>query len=240
MSLVVASAVALHHRLATTDLSLAPGEMVALVGPNGGGKTSLLRALARVEGAAGRVLVVGESLDAMSAARRRLAVALLPASRELHWPIPVRDAIALGLKRPDAARIDELVGLLELDTFADRAVTSLSTGERARVLLARALAARPRLLLLDEPFANLEPYWVIRTAEIIRDCANDGAAVVVALHDLDQLDAFDRALLIAKGAVQVDDTPTRLIADARFEQFFRIRRNSGGWTIRPEGRQSSP
>lgn len=226
------SRIALPGRLVETDLHVSAGELVALVGPNGGGKTSLLRSLARVEEANGQVEIDGNDVDQMSEAQRRRLLAFVPASRDIGWPITARDVIALGLGTRDEQRIDELVGLFELGTLIDRPVNSLSTGERARVLFARALAARPRLLLLDEPLANLEPYWVLRLLEILRAVADDGMMVIVALHDLVQLPAFDRALLIDGGEVQMDETPAGLMASERFKTIFRIRRSNGGWSIR--------
>jgi iron complex transport system ATP-binding protein len=147
--------------------------------------------------------------------------------------------IALGLGRRDEPRIRQLIKLFELQAVADRPVSRLSTGERTRVLLARAIAADPRLLLLDEPFANLEPYWVLRLAAILRSLADEGTLVLVALHDLGQLDRFDRALLLAEGTVQMDEAPADLVASERFESIFRITAADGGWTIRPADRQSS-
>jgi iron complex transport system ATP-binding protein len=236
---LMATGVALPHRLRATDLSLGHGQLVALVGPNGGGKTSLLRALAGVEEASGEVRIDGELVAGLGEARRRSLLAFLPASREIGWPIAARDVIALGLARRDEERIDRLIGLFELNALADRPINRLSTGERTRVLLARAMAARPKLLLLDEPFANLEPYWVLRLADILRETADDDTLVLVALHDLGQLERFDRALLIAGGGVQMEEAPADLVANERFEDIFRITAATGGWTIRPADRQSS-
>ena len=238
MTALLATALAIPHRLHPTSLALDGGQLVALVGPNGGGKTSLLRALAGVEDASGEVRIDSELVAGLGEARRRALLAFLPASREIGWPIAARDVIALGLGRRDEPRIRQLIELFELQAVADRPVSRLSTGERTRVLLARAIAADPRLLLLDEPFANLEPYWVLRLAAILRSLADEGTLVLVALHDLGQLDRFDRALLLAEGTVQMDEAPADLVASERFGSIFRITAANGGWTIRPADRQS--
>jgi iron complex transport system ATP-binding protein len=242
MTSLIARHVAIGGRLSPTDLIVEAGQLVALVGPNGGGKTSLLRALARVEQAHGSVLVDGEEIDAAPEARRRRLLAYLPASRDMAWPIGVADVIALGLARPDEARVDELLDRFELRPLAARPVNALSTGERARVLMARALASAPKLLLLDEPLSNLDPYWVLRFLDLFRSAARSGQALLVALHDLSLLPRFDRALLVSDGRVQLDETPAGLRTSERFGEIFRIREDSeGGFRIRtPEGPRSSP
>jgi iron complex transport system ATP-binding protein len=232
MTSLIARQVALDGRLQLTDLEIAAGEIVALVGPNGGGKTSLLRALARIEHASGQVLIDGEDVDSAPPARRPRLLSFLPASREVTWPIAARDIIALGLAEPDQDRIEQLIEQLELDALADRPVDRLSTGERARVLTARALAARPRLLLLDEPLSNLDPYWVLRFLDLFQAAADSGQAVLVSLHDLSLLPRFRRAVLVANGQLQMDEAPARMMPSERFEETFRVRASAdGGWMI---------
>jgi len=241
MTSLIARQIGIPGRLQPTDLDVQSGELVALVGPNGGGKTSLLRALARIEDASGVVAVDGEDFDLAPLGGRRRLVSFLPASRDVVWPIAARDVIALGLDRPNPARVEELIGLLELAPLADRPVNRLSTGERARVLLARALAGNPQILLLDEPLSNLDPYWVLRITSILEAAARSGQSVLVALHDLGQLPRFGRALLIADGKVQMDETPASLMASERFEQVFRIHAAEGGWEVSCQADpQSSP
>jgi iron complex transport system ATP-binding protein len=232
MTSLVATGVAIPGRLEPTDLEVRPGELVALVGPNGGGKTSLLRALARVERANGAVLIDGEDIDAAAHARRRHLLSFLPASRDFAWPIAARDVIALGLDRPNPARVEEMIELLELGSLAERPINQLSTGERARVLTARALVGNPRILLLDEPLSNLDPYWVLKLMAILEGAAGSGQTVLTALHDLSQLRHFSRALLIADGRVLMDETPASLVASERFGEIFRIREEAGNWKIR--------
>jgi len=232
MTSLVATQVGIAGRLEPTGLTVEAGQLVALVGPNGGGKTSLLRALARVERSSGAVAVGGEDVDSAAPARRRHLLSFLPASRDFAWPIAARDVIALGLDRPGQDRVEELIALFELDQLSARPIDQLSTGERARVLTARALAARPQILLLDEPLTNLDPYWVLQLMAILDTAAQSGQAVIVALHDLTLLPRFDRALLIADGRVQMDEAPTSLMASERFEEIFRIQAAKGGWAVR--------
>jgi iron complex transport system ATP-binding protein len=232
MTSLVARQVGIAGRLQPTDLDVKAGELVALVGPNGGGKTSLLRALARIETGLGLVAINGEDVDLAPLARRRQLLSFLPASRDVSWPISARDVIQLGLARPDPEQVQKLIVLFELEGLADRPVNRLSTGERTRVLTARALAASPAILLLDEPLSNLDPYWVLRFLDIFATAAQSSQTVLVALHDLSQLRHFDRALLIGDGKLQMDEAPADLVASERFQQLFRIQAADGGWAIR--------
>ena len=220
----------LAGRLKSTDLTVERPLMVAVVGPNGAGKTSLLRALAGIDFDAGRVIVAGEEIADAAPPRRMRMLAFLPATRSLVWPIAARDVIALGLPSPDPGRVEELITQLELTELAGRAVNRLSTGERTRVLLARALAARPQLLLLDEPLSNLDPSWVLKTLEILRAEA-ERAVVIASLHDLSQAAAFDRVLLVTGGEVIADGAPGTVMNGPELSDAFRIERTSTGWRI---------
>ena len=231
-SLSEARGIAVQGRLEQTDLDCGSGELTAVIGPNGAGKTSLLRALASIDCDEGRVLVDGESVEDAPPARRMRLISFLPATRSLIWPIAARDVISLGLPSPDDRRVDELVSQLELGQLARRPVNHLSTGERSRVLLARALAARPRLLLLDEPLSNLDPYWVLRTLEILRlETVQTGCAVLASVHDLSQVSAFDRVLLVDSGRIVADGDPAEVLNSAQLAGAFRIERAGRGWNI---------
>jgi ABC-type cobalamin/Fe3+-siderophores transport systems, ATPase components len=231
-ALLEARVVALPDRLEPTDLQAHAGELVAVIGPNGGGKTSLLRALAGIETSGGSVRISGHDVRLLGPSLLPQFVTFMPASRGLVWPIPVRDVIALGLPRTDSNRIDELIELLELGSLAARPADRLSTGERARVLFARALAPKPRLLLLDEPLSNLDPYWVLRLLEILRETTSAGTTALVTLHDIDRTDAFDRALLISKGRIRADLSSAEMLQSAALTDAFRIERASSGWALR--------
>jgi iron complex transport system ATP-binding protein len=245
-ALLEARGIAISGRLQPTDLQCAAGELVAVIGPNGAGKTSLLRALAAIELDQGEVVVEGEAVASAPPPRRMRLLSFLPATRSLVWPISARDVIALGLPSPEPDRVDELIELLELTRLADRPVNALSTGERSRVLFARALAARPRLLLLDEPLSNLDPYWVIRTLRILRETASGlKCAMLASLHNLEQVGGFDRVLLVDGGRIAANCEPGSMLASEELAQAFRVERSGSGWRIREdvspaEDRRSSP
>jgi iron complex transport system ATP-binding protein len=214
------------------DLALVPGALVGLVGPNGAGKTTLLRALAGLSTGPGVVTVGETTLLALSPVARARRLAWLPADRDVAWPLLGRDLVQLGLG-PGAARDADAVAsaLLAADAaaFATRRVDTLSTGERARVLLARALVARPDWLLLDEPVANLDPWHRLDIMALLAREAVRGAGVVVALHDLDLAARCDRVLLMHDGAVVGDGTPDEVLAPGPLAAIFGIRRGASGW-----------
>jgi iron complex transport system ATP-binding protein len=231
-SMLVASGVAVNGRLAPLDLQVQGGSLLAVIGPNGGGKTSLLRALARIDRPSGAVWIDDEDLDKVPAPRRQSLLSFLPAARDVPWPIAARDVIGLGLIQPNPARVAEVIDLLDLRALADRSIDQLSTGERARVLLGRALAAKPRVLLLDEPLSNLDPYWALRILNVLTSVARSGSAVLLALHDLTLLESFNRALVVAGGKVVADGTPAQVTAGPMFTTVFGVERSGLGWRLR--------
>ncbi len=158
--------------------------------------------------------------------RRRL-LSYLPASRDVAWPLAAEDVVRLAA---DPAESAEAMAALDLAPFARRRIDRLSTGERSRVLIARALAPRPRLLLLDEPVANLDPLWQLRLMERLRGAVRDGQGAIVAMHDLDLAARYaDRLVLMEKGAIAADGEPGSILASARLEEVFGIRKVGGVW-----------
>jgi iron complex transport system ATP-binding protein len=218
-ALLEARDLSLPGRLAETSLDIREGELVCLVGPNGSGKTSLLHAIAGVGGPSGDVRIGGVDVAAVSASRRPGLLTFLPATRDLRWPLVARNLIALG----GGQAIPEE---LELEPLLGRRVDQLSTGERSRVMIARALAPRPRLLLLDEPTANLDPLWQIRLMEMLRaDLRDSRRSAMVAIHDLDAaLRYADRILVMDRGRIAAEGLDGPHVAE-----IFGIARADGEW-----------
>ncbi|HEX8533513.1 MAG TPA: ABC transporter ATP-binding protein [Allosphingosinicella sp.] len=239
--LVEATGLALPGRLKETGLTLRPGELTCLVGPNGSGKTSLLHALAGVGNPEGSVLVAGTDPRGLPPARRQQLLSYLPASRDIGWPLTARDLVALGTPAGGSeGEVRQVLADLGLAEFADRRIDRMSTGERSRVLIARALVAKPKLLLLDEPASNLDPYWQLRLMDFLRASASANAqAMLVAVHDLELARNYaDRLIIMHEGRIEADGDPEALLSGELIPQIFNIEWSDGRW--RPSARRERP
>jgi branched-chain amino acid transport system ATP-binding protein len=211
------------------DLSLQPCETLLVVGPNGAGKTTLLRALAGVIAASGLVLMDGRPLSSGQCEERaRCGLVLVPDTRGNFMPLTVLENLRLGAhSRPDrgaiAADLDRLLERFpRLGQLRRRPAAALSGGEQQMLAIARALMARPRLLMLDEPSAGLAP----RAAEVIQEIlAGLQAELGLALLMVEQESTpawtrADRALLIEAGQQVLEGRPDAVRVDPRFESCF--------------------
>jgi len=196
------------------DLEVADGEVLAVLGPSGSGKSTLLRAVAGLQPLdAGTVVLEGRSLDDVPPHRRQVGLMF-----QDHALFPHRDVAAnvgfgprmAGLPRVEVAeRVRDLLALVELEGFEERAIQTLSGGEQQRVALARALAARPRVLLLDEPFGALDRPLRERLAADVRRIAGQLDLTVVAVTH-DHREAFtiaDRIAVLDRGRLLQVDAP---------------------------------
>ena len=210
-----------HAVLDGVDLSVAPGGFVALVGGSGSGKTTLLKTINRlVDPSAGEVRVFGEEVGAIPAPalRRRIGYVFQEVGLFPHMSVGENIAVTLSLMgRPRAEtqrRAAELLDLVALPrAFAERAPTALSGGQRQRVGLARALAAEPRLMLMDEPFGALDPSTREDLGAACRALHDRlGLTTIMVTHDMGEaLTLADRVVVLADGRLVADAAPAELL-----------------------------
>lgn len=207
--------------LGGVDLAVRAGEVLALLGPNGAGKSTLLSVLAGdVPPTSGTVTLNDRQLATYRPAELALHRALLPQSASLSFPFPAGEVVRMGrapwagtaAEAEDEAAVADALAVTESAAFVDRPFTALSGGERARVALARVLAQRAALLLLDEPTAALDLRHQELVLRVARERARSGDAVVVVLHDLSLAAAYaDRVLLLANGRAVADGPVTEVL-----------------------------
>jgi len=226
MNRLVAKSIGIQGRLEPTSLEVEAGTLTCLIGPNGSGKTSLLHAIAGIGTGNGEVRIDGVDPWAAPPSARPRLITYLPASRDVKWPLTASDLIRLG----GEADIGPVVTDLELEAFADRRIDQLSTGERTRVLIARALVPRPRVALLDEPVANLDPLWQLKLMRHLRVLASQGGqAVIIAAHDLDLAGRFaDRLIVMSRGRI-VADGGRDLLESNVIGEVFGVEHRDGAW-----------
>lgn len=212
------------------SLALAAGEVVALIGPNGAGKSTLLGAFAGDLGtSAGEMVVDGAPIGRWTSTELAMRRAVLPQTVTVSFPFTTREVVRMGraawARTPDEDLDDALIaGALaaaDVSHLADRVYTSLSGGERARVALARVVAQRAQLLLLDEPTAALDVHHQELVLELARARAHDGDGVLVVLHDLAVAARHaDRVVLLAGGRIVADGPPAVVFDAARLSRVY--------------------
>ena len=204
-------------------LSLDAGEVVGLLGPNGAGKTTCFYMIVGlVESDAGRIVLDGRDITGEPMyARARLGVGYLPQEPSVFRKLSVADNIRLvlelredldadGRERELSALLDEL----QFSHVADQAGASLSGGERRRCEIARALAAKPRLILLDEPFAGVDPISVGEIQRIVTHLKQRGIGVLITDHNVrETLGICDRAYILNEGSVLAQGAPEALLSN---------------------------
>ena len=218
--------------LSNIGFAVEEGAILGILGPNGSGKTTLLRCLAGLQApSAGRIRIDGADPRALRPAElaRRLALQAQDSAAALGFT--VRDVVGMGRLvhrrsvfsgngTEDRTIVEDALARLELETLAERPVEQLSGGERQRVMIARALAQRPRILLLDEPTNHLDIQHRFAILDLVRSL---GITVVMTLHDIELAARWcDRLLLLKDGRLQADAVPEEALTAERLTAVYRV------------------
>ncbi len=213
-----------HLAVDRVDLDVEAGQITALIGPNGAGKTTTFNVLTGLQTAtAGRVLLAGEDITAVAAHKRaRLGLARTFQRLELFGSLDVRDNVLTAAELVEGGEAepqqvtDELLERVGITHLADQRADSLSTGNARLLELARALAGRPRVLLLDEPASGLDDHETERFADILVELASEGMAVLIVEHDVPLVMRLCQSITVLNfGSVLACGTPEEIRANAQ-------------------------
>jgi iron complex transport system ATP-binding protein len=216
------------------SFTLSAGDVMCVLGPNGGGKTTLFRTLlGLLEKHSGSIRLEGESLEHLSRVEIARRIGYVPQGHSAYFAFTVREFVLMGRTahlgtfaspaKKDVRVAERALDSLGIAQLADKPVTEVSGGERQLALVARALAQEPKLLVLDEPTANLDFGNQVRVLEKISALARSGIAVLFSSHDPDH--AFlcaSRALLLAEGRVFEAGAPREVIRADTLERMYRV------------------
>src|ERR1700726_2203297 len=211
------------------DLEIKQGEVVGLLGPNGAGKTTtfyILVGLARPD--SGRVLLNGDDItDLPMYLRARSGISYLPQEPSVFRQLTVEENLLAVLETlPLTAaqqrdRLEELLAQMKLETVRYNGAYTLSGGERRRLEIARSLVLEPAFILLDEPFAGIDPLTVVDIQKIIGDLSHAGIGVLMTDHNVrDTLAVTNRAYIISEGKILATGTPSELSADPEVRRIY--------------------
>jgi len=228
---IVSIAKSYDRRQVLSDVSLdvARGEVVGLLGPNGAGKTTCFYSvMGLVKPDAGRILLDGEDITGLPMYRRAiLGLGYLPQETSIFRGLTVAQNImaVLELAEPDktarAAKLERLLEEFHIGRLRDSPAMALSGGERRRCEIARALAADPSIMLLDEPFAGIDPISIADIRDLVKDLKRRDIGVLITDHNVrETLDIVDRACIIYDGKVLFQGSPQALVADENVRRLY--------------------
>jgi lipopolysaccharide export system ATP-binding protein len=228
---VVSIAKSYDKRVVLTDVSVSVGrgEVVGLLGPNGAGKTTCFYSvMGLVKPDSGRILLDGDDITGLPMYRRAiLGLGYLPQETSIFRGLTIEKNIltVLELSEPDkvarAAKLERLLGEFGLTRLRTSPAMALSGGERRRAEIARALAADPSIMLLDEPFAGIDPISIADIRDLVKDLKRRDIGVLITDHNVrETLDIVDRAYIIYDGRVLFTGSPAELVADANVRRLY--------------------
>ncbi len=216
------------------NVNLEAGKLIGIIGPNGAGKTTLLKILAGLlKPESGQLIIDGKSFDSFKSTERARRIAYLEQYSFVHWPLSVEQLVRLGRfphrdsadnsPENDEEVVRQVMQQVGIQDLATRTFNSLSGGERARVLLARALIVQADHLLVDEPIASLDLKYQFEIMELLRNQASDGTCVGVILHDLNLAAKYcDFIYLMCKGKVIYNGRPEQVLTQENIKSIFDI------------------
>jgi lipopolysaccharide export system ATP-binding protein len=228
---VVSIAKSYDKRAVLTDVSVSVGrgEVIGLLGPNGAGKTTCFYSvMGLVKPDSGRIMLDGVDITGLPMYRRAiLGLGYLPQETSIFRGLSVEKNIStvLELSEPDPAtrqlRLEKLLDEFGLTRLREAPAMALSGGERRRAEIARALAANPSIMLLDEPFAGIDPISIADIRDLVKDLRTRGIGVLITDHNVrETLEIVDRAYIIYDGRVLFTGSPEELVADANVRRLY--------------------
>lgn len=218
----------------TLSFDVRAGEVLGLIGPNGAGKSTVLAAMAGIDKYdSGNILLDNRSITSYSASERAQCLGWIEQSGIVHWPLSVERLVMLGriphlppwskTTQADHAAVESALAKADCLSLRTRQVPTLSGGERARVLLARALAATPTLLFADEPVSALDLGHQLQTMQLLRDYASEERAAVVVMHDLSLAARYcHRLVLMHEGKLVATGEPAAVLSHRNIADVYGV------------------
>jgi iron complex transport system ATP-binding protein len=221
-----------HNILDDLNVVIENSEILSLVGPNGSGKTTLIKCIDRILKPSGSILLDGRELERMSRQEVARLIGYVPQSSSTPLATTVFDTVLMG-RRPhigwrvadcDLDKVAEVLERLHLDDLAMRDFSQLSGGQKQKVLIARALAQEPAVLLLDEPTSNLDMLHQLEVMETVSCLVKEkNISAVMAIHDLNLASRFsDKLVMLKEGKVYAAGEPKTLLSEANISRVYGI------------------
>ena len=220
--------------LSDINILFQSGTITGIVGPNGSGKTTILKIIANIiNSKSGNVCLDHKDYNKYKRLDLAKKISYLPQEINIAWPLSVYNVVMTGLTpfsgiemnyEKKERGVNSILDELNLKKFSSESVNNLSTGERARVSLARALVGNPAFLLADEPVSSLDPFYQLNILELINKKAKNGMGAVIVMHDLDLARRFcDNLVIIQNGKIVSNDIPDMSLNDKNLKEIFAVK-----------------
>ncbi len=229
------------------NLDVGSGDVLGIVGPNGSGKTTLLRCINRIlKPRAGSILIDGQELKTLGQEDIARRIGYVPQTENKTFPATVFDSVLMGRKphinwKPgdrDLEIVSNVIKKLGLESLAMRDITELSGGQKQKVVMARALAQEPQVLLLDEPTSSLDLKHQMEVMNIAKAQTEDGVSVVMAIHDLNLAARYSDKIVMLKDGYILHAGGTEILTPDKIESVYevkvQVRNESGKIWVMPE------